>query len=165
TRSNCFPYTTLFRSKIVDTTLEQEFNFIKAYFVIVERINNNYKKSFFEDNEDVKGEFFQTYTWPTFIEQFEVNHNKEPFVSLFRGLALLNYFNSNEDLKKYVSNFIKSNKQEHYWHYLKIILNFVQMGWKERDVNGFKPFVISESEETKKILDNFSLNVRDYNTK
>lgn len=143
-----------------DTSSEQKINFFKAYLVIVDKINEEYENSFEVDLS--KGEFFQVATWPTFIDQFQLNHATNPIYSLTRALVFFNVLKDKEDFKHYISVFLRHHQKENYGSYLKAISDALNLSWTKDDGAKFNPFFIPENDEIKRILKNFSINHNDY---
>ena len=144
-----------------DLNGDQELRFLKAYFIIVQRINDKYESVFGKSLD--KGEFFHTAMWPTFIEQLEINHTPNPVNALIRSLIFFNYFDKNEDLKKFLKIFIQFHDREHYWDYSKILMNLLRINWEgERKDYIYGNFLIKGTKELKTLLQNFTLNIENY---
>ncbi len=146
---------------IVDTTPEQELNFFKAYLVITSTINKRYEHSF--NSNDDNGEFFQVKTWPTFIDQYEVNHHIRPMHNLIRSLVFFNVLKKHPEFDGYVDAFTRYNQKESYWHYIMTITNTLQASWsKDISDKDSTPFVIKKGDITERILENFTLKLDEY---
>jgi len=145
---------------IEDTTPEQEFNFLKAYLVIVDNVNDSYELSF--DVPEEKGEFFQVATWPTFTDQYEANHPINPINSLTRSLVFFNVLKNLEEFKPYVTSFLNYQQKANYWDYLRTLSDALQLSWTNDKQVKLQPFYIPQNEYTKKIIDNFTINPAEY---
>lgn len=84
---------THFRNGEIDQiTPEQDLAILKAYFLIIEQVNNVYTKSL-NSSHNLDDKYFYKMVWPTLLEQFELNQNTNPFTVMVKGLAFFNHLN------------------------------------------------------------------------
>lgn len=148
---------------ITDTTPQQELNFLKAYFLIVEKVNARYSAVFkFNETSDVH--HFQKTTWPTLIDQFEINHNINPITGMVKGLTLLNYLEFHSPYTDYVKKFLQKNQKEKSWNYILDLINLIKSSWDTQGQNTGKlyPFSFNESHGFSSLFENFSISVDNY---
>jgi hypothetical protein len=96
---------------------ELELNFLKAYFVIVEKAGNLYQQAQ-AINEVYHDDLFAKNTWPSLINQFEVGLKVNHVVVHCKGLMLLHFLNKTPDYKKYVERFLQKNDKIYTTAYL-----------------------------------------------
>lgn len=148
---------------IKDTTPQQELNFIKAYFLIVEQVNTKYS-SVFKFNETSDVNHFQKTTWPTLIDQFEINHNVNPITGMVKGLTLLNYFEFHSPFANHVKTFLQKNQKEKTWNYILDLINLIKSSWdtQRQDPSKLYPFSFNESYGFSSLFENFAISVDNY---
>lgn len=146
---------------IEDSTPEQELKVLKAYFVIVQNINDQYESVFGESLD--KGEFFQTATWPIFLEQIELNHTPNPINALIRALIFFNYFEKNSKYSQYLNHFLDYHNRKHYWGYCLFLMDLLRINWEnEPNDKRFGHFAIRSNKDVDAIFKNYSLNIHAY---
>lgn len=148
---------------ITDTSPEQELNLIKAYFLIVEQVNARYSAAY-KASRNLDADNFQKMTWPTLIDQFDVNHNTNPITGMVKGLTLLNYLEFHSSFSTYVQTFIKKNQKEKIWNYILDLANLVKSSWDAQRENPSKllPFSFNESSEFSSLFENFAISIEKY---
>jgi hypothetical protein len=148
---------------IKDTSPQQELNFIKAYFLIVEQVNTKYS-AFFKFNETSDVNHFQKTTWPTLIDQFEINHNINPFTGMVKGLTFLNYFEFHSPFTAHVKKFLQKNQKEKTWNYILDLMNLIKNSWdtQRQDTSKLYPFSFNNSYGYSSLFENFAISVSDY---
>ncbi len=149
--------------KINDTTLTQELNFLKAYFVVAEQVNEKYIVAF-DENTKLNGDYFQTNTWPTLFDQFEINHRQNPFTGMVKGIALFNFLEFHSPYGEYVRRFLSKHKKEKSWNYILDLMTLIKSSWdtiKERP-DKLPPFSFKGIEGFNSLFESFTLSVAEY---
>ena len=138
----------------------ERFNFLKAYFVIVENLANKNKEaidSYSATDED----FFRTRTWPLLSEQFGANSNSDIVINLLRGFTFFKYFEMQMSYVEYVDNFLNKTGKQNSWHYLKNIMDLLQVNWNNQGFHQVRPFFLkTDSKEI--FLENLAINIPEY---
>jgi len=149
--------------QIIDTTPDQELNLIKAYFLVAEMVNEKYHSAY-KSNESLEAEYFQKMTWPTLIDQFEVNHNINPITGMVKGLTLLNYLEFHSPYKKYVDSFLLKNEKKKTWNYILDLINLVKSSWEaqKNNPNKLSPPAFKESYGFNSLFQNFAISIENY---
>lgn len=149
---------------IDDTTPENELNFLKAYFLIVENINEKYHEKFVE-NEQVDTDYFYKATWPTLIDQFEINHRTESLSAMVKGYIFLNYFEHVEKFQSYAKTFFNQAGVNTPWEYVYNIINILlsQHIWQKENRSDVI-YSLKITDNLKGLFSTFEMNIQQYKT-
>jgi hypothetical protein len=149
--------------QIKDTTPQQELNLIKAYFVIVEQVNTKYSSAF-KIPETWDTNHFQKTVWPSFIDQFEINHSINPITGMVKGITFLNYLEFHSPYSKHVKIFLQKNQKEKSWNYMLDLINLIKSSWDAQEKNPRKlyPFSFNKSQEFNSLFENFTISIENY---
>ncbi|GAL86058.1 hypothetical protein P700755_002782 [Sporocytophaga myxococcoides] len=148
-----------------DGAAEADLNFLKAYLLIVERININYTDAIDKSIVNEDDDFFSIKTWPIIIEQIEVNHSIYPIPEMIKGMIFLNYLEHNSPYKEYVIQFLNKNGMKTGWDYVIGLSNLLESGWanlNEKEGSGFYKFFLNKSDRYEYLLESLSLNIHEY---
>ncbi|MBO6881781.1 hypothetical protein [Winogradskyella sp.] len=152
------------KGNIIDSSPLQELNFFKAYFLIVERLNKKFTRVY-NNNINTEGDFFQTHTWPTLIQQIIASNRTSLIPNLIKGRAFLNFFENSPLYEKNVKKFLSYNNQENASAYIMSLLSFLANSFNKdmRDSNG--KFILNEINSNNTLIQNYLLNIDDYKKK
>ncbi len=147
-----------------DTSLEDELKILKAYFVIADRLNNQYSSTLAR-GEGVDEEYFRKNTWPAMIDQFDVTNNLiDPVKMMSRGIAFLNYLQYHSGYERFVRAFLDKRGKQTSWNYVLDLANLFQAHWAAGNdgKKRLKPFIIEETEGYELVLASFAVSVEQY---
>jgi len=156
-------------SNYEDSTIENELNILKAYFIFSKKINENYTPKNLSTSPS-ENQFFREYLWPIIIDQIEINDITNPFVNLIKGLNFLNHFQQDDNYSANVKIFLDRNNQPSIWNYILQLMHFLENAWKHEtstpfgfqekdfDYTLFKSFIL----ETKEYQKKYSLDKKNY---
>lgn len=148
--------------RIMQLDTKQELKFLKAYFVIIERINDNYK-SVFNLPKNKEDDFFFRISWPTFIEQLEINHSTNPLNNLIKSLIFFNYFEKNDKYQDNVETFLNYHDKNNYWEYCKFLMDILKSNWEKDEENStYGKFLVPNISEINTLLNNFTIDQKKY---
>ena len=112
-------------SNYEDSTIENELNILKAYFIFSKKINENYTPKNLSTSPS-ENQFFREYLWPIIIDQIEINDITNPFVNLIKGLNFLNHFQQDDNYSANVKIFLDRNNQPSIWNYILQLMHFLE---------------------------------------
>lgn len=149
--------------KINDTTPKQELNFLKAYFVVAEQVNEKYMIAF-DENSKLDGDYFQKNTWPTLFDQFEINHRQNPFTGMIKGMALFNFLEFHSPYGEYVRRFLAKHKKEKSWNYILDLMTLIKSSWDiiKEGPDKLPPFSLKSTEGFNSLFESFTISVQGY---
>lgn len=151
--------------ELEDTTPTQDLNFIKAYFLIAEHVNDRYVNAFDFNNSD-KANYFAKSVWPSLFDQFEINQRSNPMIAMIKGLAFMNYFQFHSPYSAYVKKFLEVHKKATSWNYILDIAGLFKGSWDNYSSNNQNvAFSISSTEEFKAIFDLYTMDIKGYKEK
>ena len=150
-------------SYITDTTPTQELNFLKAYLLIAQQLNDKYHSAYLA-NASLNADYFQKTVWPTLIDQFEVNHNINPITGMVKGIALLNYIQFRTPYSSHVEQFLKKHGKDKSWNYILDLIGIVKRSWeiKQEAPSKLYPFHLSPNESFQSFFETFSVSHQEY---
>lgn len=138
----------------------ERFNFLKSYFVIVEDLANKNKEAI-DSYSSTEEDFFRTRTWPLLSEQFGANSNSDIVINLLRGFVFFKYFEQQTSYVEYVDRFLKKNRKKNSWHYLRNIMDLLQVNWGNQSFQSIRPFFLrTNNNET--FLENLVIDIPGY---
>ena len=149
---------------LVDSTPEQELNFLKAYFLIVEKLNIKFTKVY-NNNIRSEGDFFETHTWPTLIQQIIANNRTNPIPNLIKGRAFLNFFEKSPKHKKNVENFLSYNHKSTSSSYILSLLELLINSYDKEKSDSNGKFIIGNIESHNVMVKNYLLEINKYKNK
>ena len=138
----------------------ERFNFLKSYFVIVEDLANRNKEAI-DPYCSIEEDFFRTRTWPLLSEQFGANYNSDIVINLLRGFTFFKYFEMQSSYVEYVDCFLKKNGEENSWHYLRNIMDLLQVNWNNQDFQSIRPFFL-RTDKNEIFLENLAIDIPVY---
>jgi hypothetical protein len=151
--------------ELEDTTASQDLNFLKAYFLIAEQVNDKYVNTF-DANKSDKANYFAISIWPTLFDQFEINQRSNPMIAMVKGLAFMNYFQFHSPYSAYVKRFLEVHNKATSWNYILDIAGLFKGSWDNYSSNNKNvAFSISSTEEFKAILDLYAMDIKGYREK
>lgn len=149
--------------EIEDTTPQQELNFLKAYFLIVERTNTDYYKSY-EENNKLEGDYFRKNIWPTLINQIEANNNISYIPGMIKAIALFNFLEYHSPYSQCVKDFLKAHDKKTSWNYVVDLLNLIKTSWDnyKQEKPLFFPLSFKKVKGYETLFELFTLKVNEY---
>ncbi|NOZ47182.1 MAG: hypothetical protein GXO79_10440 [Chlorobi bacterium] len=141
-----------------DLTPEIELNLLKSIFSFNKTQDEIWEKT---QTKDVINEvdFFRKNMWPIVFKQFTFSYKKDFFNESIKGLALLNYFDNNDEHKVYSNNFKKKIKGKTYLQYIENHFKFLMFILTDEE-NPFKNIIFKL--ENNHFLRDYSLDIDIY---
>jgi len=147
-----------------DTTPEEDVKIFKAYFLVVEEVNKAYKSTLTVVPE-YNDEYFGKMTWPTLIDQFELNYRIDPYSLMIRGSVFFNYLQVQSPYKANVEQYLRKHKKVTALNYLLDIYNILIAGHQKTKTlqpGGFASFTIEKSTGFETLFEKFSMDRVEY---
>ncbi|MDN3582848.1 hypothetical protein [Mucilaginibacter flavus] len=147
-----------------EITPEQDLRLFKAYFLVVEEVNKVYRSTL-KKTPEYDAEYFGKMTWPTLIDQFELNYKLEPYTIMIRGSVFFNYIQCHSQYSMYVKEYLDKHKKVTALNYLLDIYNILISGYnktKENQESGWASFKISRTDGFDTLFEQFNLTEREY---
>lgn len=148
---------------IKDTTPEQEFRLLKAYFLFVEN-RHEQDREVFDANKELPDDFFYKNTWPILSGQYEAAYLVNPFTAMIRGQVLLNFLEFSSPYSLYLKQFLEKRGYASSWHFVFAMTNIIQESWKPLETGkAFTArFFLSNFKEFKQLFEGFLIDPADY---
>ncbi|TSJ36546.1 hypothetical protein FO440_22205 [Mucilaginibacter corticis] len=143
---------------------DQDLRLFKAYFLIVEKVNESIRNTL-RETPVYDADYFAKTTWPSFIDQFEINSEIYPFPIMLRGAVLLNYLKYHSPYAVYVDNYLKKHGKATALNYVLDIYNLLILGYKKfknKSPDQWASCSFAPSDGFETIFEQFDLNIKDY---
>lgn len=147
--------------EILDTTPQQEVNFLKAYWLIVEKVTNEYGQQSLKIKEYNQEDFFIKKTWSLIIAQFSTNQPQDPIFQIIRAISFLNFLQKSEKYSQYHKNFLTLNNKDTSWDYVLELMNLFTQ-FLETTKDKMPSFSINSSPNFSPMLESFCMDINVY---
>ncbi|GGA95943.1 hypothetical protein [Mucilaginibacter rubeus] len=148
----------------IELTPEQELQVFKSYFLVVEEVNREYKSTL-RTAPEFNDEYFARMTWPTLIDQFELNTHVHPYAVMVRGSVFFNYLQMHSEYSGYVLKYLQKHNKATALNYLGDIYQLLIAGHKktqELGQTGWASFSISDTPGFETLLAQFCMDQKAY---
>lgn len=149
-----------------EITAEQDLQIFKAYFLIVEQVNKSIRNTLHQ-TPPYDADYFAKTTWPSFIDQFEINSEIYPFPIMLRGAVFLNYLKYHSPYASYVDHYLKKHGKATSLNYVLDIYKLLILGYdkvKVKDSAGWATFSLGPSAGFETLFEQFELDIKTYQT-
>ena len=152
-------------SENIEITPEKELNIFKAYFVVVEIVNDKYSSAFATNNL-LKDEFFRKNTWPILANQVEAATKVNYITELVKGISAFNYLQYHSEYTSYVQTFLIKHNKALSWSYLLDLIRLLDSSWsdyrQEQKQRFFFPVSFEINQDYESLFEDFKLDLSSY---
>lgn len=144
-------------------TIDDRLRFFKAYLVISEKLNETHlSPSEIDLAENLDP--FKAQLWPLLLRQFTLENHLNPVVEIPKGIAMFNFFESNELYRQFYVTFLKKVDKPTSWNYIMDLVLLFAQGSQVYEGNNRTnyPCVINDSAGFKSLFSLLTLDINQY---
>lgn len=147
----------------LDTNPSQELTIFKAYLLISEKVNS--QTNLTKDSSSPL-DYYRKNTWPTHINQLEVNHPINYLTSIVKSKSFFDFLEFESAYSEFVNSFLSEREYKNSWSYIFNLGQLIQNSTTQQNNEGtLSPFYIKIKDQSFSWLNEMCLDLISYKEK